>query len=65
NNQEDLNDEQRQRESDNQDNSENSGNDSESEKQVADLQAVIDDPETSEADKQAAQELLNEIKSKE
>ena len=29
---------------------------------VADLQAVIDNPESSEADKQAAQELLNEIK---
>ena len=28
-------------------------------------QAVIDDPESSDADKQAAQELLNEIKSKE
>ena len=28
---------------------------------VADLQAVIDNPESSEADKQAAQELLNEI----
>ena len=32
---------------------------------VADLQSVIDNPESSEADKQAAQELLNEIKSKE
>ena len=32
---------------------------------VADLQAVIDNPESSEADKQAAQELLNEIKIKE
>ena len=32
---------------------------------VADLQAVIDNPESSEADKQAAQELLNEIKGKE
>ena len=29
---------------------------------VADLQAVIDNPESSEADKQAARELLNEIK---
>ena len=29
---------------------------------VADLQSVIDNPESSEADKQAAQELLNEIK---
>ena len=60
-----LNDEQGQRESDNSDNSDNSGNDSESEKEIADLQAVIDNPESSEADKKAAQELLNEIKSKE
>ena len=64
-NKEVLNDEQEQRESDNQDNSENRGNDLESEKTVAELQAVIDDPESSDADKQAAQELLNEIKSKE
>ena len=41
------------------------GNNNESEKTVAELQAVIDDPESSDADKQAAQELLNEIKSKE
>ena len=39
--------------------------DSESEKTVAELQAVIDDPDASEADKQAAQELLDEINSKE
>ena len=64
-NKEGVNDEQEQRKSDNQDNSENRGNDSESEKQIADLQAVIDDPETSEEDKNAALELLNEIKSKE
>ena len=64
-NKEGLNDEQEQRESDNQDNSENRGYDSESEKQITDLQAVIDDPETSEEDKNAALELLNEIKSKE
>lgn len=64
-NQEGLNDEQEQRESDNSDNSDNSGNDSESEKEIADLQAVIDNPESSEADKQAALELLNEIKGKE
>lgn len=64
-NEEVLNDEQEQRKSDNQDNSENRGNDFESEKTVAELQAVIDDPESSDADKQAAQELLNEIKSKE
>lgn len=64
-NQDGLNDEQEQRESDNSNNSDNSGNDSESEKEIADLQAVIDNPESSEADKQAAQELLNEIKGKE
>ena len=64
-NQDGLNDEQEQRESDNSDNSDNSGNDSESEKEIADLQAVIDNPESSEDDKKAAQELLNEIKSKE
>ena len=64
-NQEGLNDEQEQRESDNSNNSDNSGNDSESEKEIADLQAVIDNPESSEADKKAAQELLNEIKGKE
>lgn len=64
-NQEGLNDEQEQRESDNSDNSDDSGDDSESEKEIADLQAVIDNPESSEADKQAAQELLNEIKGKE
>jgi anti-sigma28 factor (negative regulator of flagellin synthesis) len=64
-NEEVLNDEQEQRKSDNQDNSENRGNDLESEKTVAELQAVIDDPESSDDDKQAAQELLNEIKSKE
>ena len=39
--------------------------DSESEKTVAELQAVIDDPDASADDKQAAQELLNEIKGKE
>lgn len=64
-NQDGLNDEQEQRESDNSDNSDDSGNDSESEKEIADLQAVIDNPESSEADKQAARELLNEIKGKE
>ena len=58
-------DEQEQRQSDNQDSGNDSGNDSESEKEIADLQAVIDNPESSEADKQAALELLNEIKSKE
>lgn len=64
-NKEGLNDEQEQHESGTQDISENSGDDSETEKTVAELQAVIDDPESSDADKQAAQELLNEIKSKE
>ena len=64
-NKEGLNDEQEQRESDNSDNSDDSGNDYESEKEIADLQAVIDNPESSEADKQAARELLNEIKGKE
>ena len=39
--------------------------DSEQEKTVAELQAVIDDPEASEADKKAAQELLDEMESKE
>lgn len=60
-NKEGLNDEQEQREPDNQDNNESSGDDSESEKQINDLQAIIDDPESSEDDKQAARELLNEI----
>lgn len=64
-NQDGLNDEQEQRESDNSNNSDDSGNYSESEKEIADLQAVIDNPESSEADKQAARELLNEIKGKE
>ena len=58
-------DEQRKRQSDSTDVNQDSGDVSESEKQIADLQAVIDDPESSDADKQAAQELLNEIKSKE
>lgn len=56
--------EQKQRESDNQDNSENRGNDSESEKTVAELQAVIDDPDASADDKKAAQELLDEKQNK-
>lgn len=62
---EDSNDEQEQRQSDSADNSDDSGNDSEQEKTVAELQAVIDDPEASEADKKAAQELLDEMESKE
>lgn len=61
-NEEGLNDEQEQREPYNQDNNESSGDDSESEKQITDLQDVIDDPDASEEDKQAARELLNEIK---
>ena len=36
-------------------------NDAESEKTIEELQAIIDDPETSDEDKQAAQELLNEL----
>ena len=60
----DLNDEQKQRESDNSDNSENSGNDSEQEKTVAELQAVIDAPDASADDKKAAQELLDEMQNK-
>lgn len=53
--------EQEQRQSDNADSGNNSGNDSESEKTIEELQAIIDDPETSDEDKQAAQELLNEL----
>ena len=58
-------DEQEQRQSDNQDSGNDSGNDSESEKTIEELQAVIDSPDSSDEDKQAAIELLNEIKSKE
>lgn len=65
NEQGDLNDEQEQRESDSSDNSDNSGNDSEQEKTVAELQAVIDDPDASAEDKQAAQDLLDEMQNKE
>lgn len=57
--------EQEQRQSDSANDSGDSGNVSESEKQIADLQAVIDDPETSEADKQAAMDLLAELENKE
>ena len=53
--------EQEQLQSDNKDSGNNSGNDSESEKTIEELQAIIDDPETSDEDKQAAQELLNEL----
>lgn len=57
--------EQEQLQSDNADSDNNSGNDSESEKTIEELQAIIDSPDSSDEDKQAAQELLNEIKSKE
>ena len=56
-------DEQEQRQSDNQDSGNDSGNDSESEKTIAELQAVIDSPDSSDEDKNAAQELLDELKS--
>ena len=58
-------DEQEQRQSDNQDSGNDSGNDSESEKTIEELQAIIDSPDSSDEDKQAARELLNEIKGKE
>lgn len=56
-------DEQEQRQSDNQDSGNDSGNDSESEKTIEELQAVIDSPDSSDEDKNAAQELLDELKS--
>ena len=55
--------EQEQHQSDNQDNNQNSGNDSESEKTIEELQAIIDSPDSSDEDKNAAQELLDELKS--
>lgn len=58
-------DEQEQRQSDNQDSGNDSGNDSESEKTIEELQAVIDSPDSSDEDKQAATELLNELLNKE
>lgn len=58
-------DEQEQRQSDNQDSGNDSGNDSESEKTIKELQAVIDSPDSSDEDKQAATELLNEVLNKE
>ena len=58
-------DEQEQRQSDNQDSGNDSGNDSESEKTIKELQAVIDSPDSSDEDKQAATELLNELLNKE
>ncbi len=58
-------DEQEQRQSDNQDSGNDSGDDSESEKTVMELQAIIDSPDSSDEDKQAATELLNELLNKE
>lgn len=58
-------DEQEQRQSDNQDSGNDSGNDFESEKTIEELQAVIDSPDSSDEDKQAATELLNELLNKE
>ena len=57
--------EQEQRKSDNADSGNNSGNDSESEKTIEELQAIIDSPDSSDEDKQAATELLNELQNKE
>ena len=57
--------EQEQRQSDNQDYGNNSGNDSESEKTIEELQAIIDSPDSSDEDKQAATELLTELQNKE
>jgi hypothetical protein len=70
NNDTDLNngggeDEQEQRQSDNQDSGNDSGNDYESEKTIEELQAIIDSPDSSDEDKQAATELLNELQNKE
>lgn len=58
-------DEQEQRQSDNQDSGNDSGNDSESEKTIEELQAVIDSPDSSDEDKQAAIELLAELQNEE
>ena len=57
--------EQKQRQSNNQDYSDNSGNDSESKKMIDELKAVIDSPDSSDDDKQAATELLTELHNKE
>ena len=57
--------EQEQRQSDNADSGNNSGNDSESEKTIEELQAIIDSPDSSDEDKQAATELLAELQNKE
>ena len=58
-------DEQEQRQSDNQDSGNDSGNNSESEKTIEELQAVIDSPDSSDEDKQAAIELLAELQNEE
>ena len=58
-------DEQKQRQSNNQDSGNNSGNDSESEKTIDELKAVIDSPDSSDEDKQAATELLAELQNEE
>lgn len=70
NNDNELNDggsenEQEQLQSDNAGSGNNSGNDSESEKTIEELQAIIDSPDSSDEDKQAATELLNELQNKE
>lgn len=57
--------EQEQRQSDNADSGNNSGNDSESKKTIEELQAIIDSPDSSDEDKQAATELLTELQNKE
>lgn len=57
--------EQKQRQSVNQDSGNNSGNDPESEKTIEELQAVIDSPDSSDEDKQAATELIIELQNEE
>lgn len=57
--------EQEQRQSNNQDTGNNSRNDPESKKTIEELQAVIDSPDSSDDDKQAASELLTELLNKE
>ena len=56
-----LEDEQGKRQPDNANLDEGSGNGVEPEKQIAELQAVIDNPDSSEEDIKAAQELIDEI----
>ncbi|MGL4615697.1 MAG: hypothetical protein ACRCVV_17750 [Shewanella sp.] len=57
--------EQKQRQSNNQDSDNNSRNGSESKETIDELQAVIDSPDSSDGDKQAASELLTELLNKE